>query len=190
MITSDFQTDLIPVKLKSHSKEYKEAKDTINKAFPKAEQVPFWSLTFLANRKYVDFLCYYDPNKNYVGFSYSIHDKTDLMILYLAVEESARSKGYGTKIIEYLQNKDKIKNTVLDIESPFENCKNKEQRQRRFNFYKRIDFHSTDYEIIEPECNYLILSDSQIQNEKAVDIYRKLTDKLSFHLCPLNIEHI
>lgn len=187
---SDYnQTDLIPVKLTPYSKEYKEAKSTYLKSFPKVEQVPFWSLKFIANRKCVDFLCYYDSNNNYIGFSYSIHNKTDLMILYFAVDESARSKGYGTKIIKYLQNKDKIQNTVLDIESPLENCKNIEQRIRRYNFYKRLNFHSTDSEIIEPECKYLILSDSQIKNEKAVNIYRELTDKLSFHLCPLNIVH-
>lgn len=177
---------IYPQSIKTHSENYIKAKATLKDAFPKAEQVPFWSLQLLSRNKDVDTFSWHDLNNNYVGMSYSIHHEGKLLILYLALDKIARNKGYGPQIIKYLQQKDSIKDTVLDIESPYQSCKNIDQRIRRLNFYKRLGFYSTESEIIEPECSYLILGTS-INPITNIEIYKDLTARMSLNLCHLKI---
>ena len=133
--------EIYAVKLEKHTKEYKEAKETLKTAFPRKEQSPFWALRFFAKHEGVDFLCFYDKSDNYIGVSYSIHDKNNrMLLLYLAVAENARSKGYGSAIVRYLEEKDNIKETVVDIESPYEQADNQRQRVHRLSFYQRLGF--------------------------------------------------
>ena len=141
----------------------------------------------LSNTQEIDTLSWHDKAGNYVGMSYSIHHDKKLLILYLALEEISRNKGYGTKIIKYLQEKDAIEETVLDIESPLQESENKAQRQRRQKFYERQGFHSTGYQILEHDCNYLIMGNLHAP-EESVKTYVELTDIISKGLCRLKIE--
>ena len=145
------------IKLEHHSKEYKQAKHTLKTAFPKKEQSPLWVLRLFTKHEGVDFLSFYDEEDKYIGVSFSIHIDNRLLILYLAVDETRRAHGFGSKIIKYLQDKDDIKETVLDIESPYEECDNKDERISRLHFYEHLGFHSSKEEILEPKCKYLLL---------------------------------
>ena len=175
------------IKLIHHSKEYEEAKHTLKTAFPKKEQSPLWVLKLFTKHKGVDFLSFYDNEETYVGVSFSIHIDNKLLILYLAVDEKRRSNGYGHKIIKYLQDKDNITETVLDIESPYEECDNLEERTNRLHFYEHLGFISSNEEIVEPKCKYLILGTNK---ESAVKTYVELSDKMSGGLYKLNIKKI
>lgn len=182
----DIQNELKAIKLQKHTEDYKKAKETLKTAFPKWEQSPFWALSFMSKHPGVDFLTWHDSNDNYIGVSYSIHENNKLMILYLAIDESARNQGYGTKIINILQTKDNITETVLDIESPYQQTENHIQREKRLNFYKKLGFISSEMEIIEQACNYLILGTNN-NKEESVETYKNLTAKLTSNLCHLNI---
>ena len=187
--------DIHAVKIEHHSPSYEKAKHTLKTAFPKKEQSPLWALRLFSKHEGVDFLSYYDNEDNYIGVSYSIHDNNSLLLLYLAIDENQRSKGYGTKIIKYLQDKDNISTTVLDIESPYEECSNIEERVNRLHFYEHLGFVSSEQEIIEPLCHYLILGTKKeyttsFNKQEIVDSYVKLTDELTGGLCKLKIKHI
>ena len=66
-------------------------------AFPQNEQVPMWLLRALAFRK------------KFCGVVYTADDNKYIFVLYLAVNDLIRSKGYGTKILDWLkQNTEKI----------------------------------------------------------------------------------
>ena len=175
------------IKLNHHSKEYEQAKHTLKTAFPKKEQSPLWVLNLFAKHQGVDFLSFYDEEDKYIGVSFSIHIDNKLLILYLAVDESRRSHGFGSKIIKYLQDKDNITETVLDIESPYEECDNKDERVGRFRFYEHLGFVSSNEEIVEPKCRYLILGTNK---ESAVETYIELSNKMSGGLYKLNIKKI
>lgn len=183
------------IKLDHHTKEYEDAKHLLKSAFPKREQSPLWALKLFSKHEGVDFLSFYDNDNNFVGVSYSIHYDNKLLILYLAVNDKLRGKGYGTKIIKYLQEKDNITQTVLDIESPYEQSDNNNERVNRLHFYEHLGFMSTEKEIVEPSCRYLILSTqdsnkSLLDKNEAVTFYEDLTDKLTSGLCKLNIKDI
>ena len=183
------ELEIYPEKIEKHTENYKKARQTLKTAFPKKEQVPFWSLQLLSNTPEVDTLSWHDRLGNYIGMSYSIHHNNKLLILYLALEKTSRNKGYGTKIIKYLQEKDTIEETVLDIESPLQESENISQRQRRQLFYERQGFHSTNHEIIEPLCHYLIMGTS-LNSEQTIKTYVYLTEILSKGLCKLKIEEV
>lgn len=59
-----------------------------------------------------------------------------VFVLYLAVNDRIRSKGYGTKILDWLkQNTEKI--IVLNVEAINSSAKNALQREKRISFYNR-----------------------------------------------------
>jgi len=64
--------------------------------------------------------------------------KTDFVLLdYMVTEENFRNKGIGTKFIKNILKKISSKYLILEVENP-RYGNNKEQRERRVNFYKRL----------------------------------------------------
>ena len=75
--------------------------------FPQNEQIPMWLLRVLAFRKNVNFRAFYDDDQ-FCGVLYTAEDNKYIFVLYLAVNDRIRSKGYGTKILDWLkQNTEK-----------------------------------------------------------------------------------
>ena len=87
--------------------EYKDACYLMRTAFPPNEQIPMWLLRVLAFRKNVNFRAFYDDDQ-FCGVLYTVEDNKYIFVLYLAVNDRIRSKGYGTKILDWLkQNTEK-----------------------------------------------------------------------------------
>ena len=87
--------------------EYKDACYLMRTAFPPNEQIPMWLLRVLAFRKNVNFRAFYDDDQ-FCGVLYTAEDNKYIFVLYLAVDDRIRSKGYGTKILDWLkQNTEK-----------------------------------------------------------------------------------
>ena len=92
--------------------EYKDVCRLMKTAFPQNEQIPMWLLRVLAFRKSVNFRAFYDDDQ-FCGVLYTADDNKYIFVLYLAVNDLIRSKGQGTKILDWLkQNTEKI--IVLD----------------------------------------------------------------------------
>ena len=168
--------DLLIKKVNRSLKEYKEIKELFLKSFPKNERYPMWLLMLLALRKSVEFSAYYDGER-FCGITYSITDKNTTFLLYLAVSDKVRSKGYGSKILSCIKEKYPKSTILFDIEKPNEKASNNNQRIKRMNFYLKNGFGITDYELIEKDESYIILS-----SDKNIDIdeYKKMIKKLSF----------
>ena len=66
-------------------------------SFPKYEQLPFWVLRFLTVRKGIDTVGYYDGDE-LCGFTYTVTAGKILFVLFFAVKEELRGKGYGSAI--------------------------------------------------------------------------------------------
>ena len=87
--------------------EYKDVCYLMRTVFPQNEQIPMWLLRVLAFRKNVDFRAFYDDDQ-FCGVLYTVEDNKYIFVLYLAVNDRIRSKGYGTKILDWLkQNTEK-----------------------------------------------------------------------------------
>ena len=71
-------------------------------AFPKHERLPFPLLMFFALFKGYEFNAYYD-GEDFVGLTYTIAKGNMVFLAFLAINESMRSKGYGSKILDALK---------------------------------------------------------------------------------------
>lgn len=125
--------------------EYKKIIEIYKKSFPKNEKLPIFLLNIMSKRECVDFLAFYD-NDTVCGFTYLVNDKNMTFVLYLAVDDSIRSNGYGSKIIKWIIN-NKKDNIVLNIEEVDRQYNNYEQRLRRQKFYFKNGFIDTGYNI-------------------------------------------
>lgn len=137
----------------------KPVENLIKNSFPPDEQEPMEYLLDLATRPMVNFWAYYDDD-NFCGMIYVVDSKETLFILYLAVPQELRSKGYGAKIVEDVRKQFGGKNIVLHVEDPneVEDAKKKEQRIRRIKFYERLGFKDTGYRINSDITTFFLIS--------------------------------
>ena len=112
-------------------------------AFPQEEQIPWDDLVRLIDEMHLDFTAYYNDGK-LIGFTIVYPRPSFNWYWYFAVKEELRGKGLGQQILDQLIEKYKGQSCVLDMESPRQECANKEQRQRRHAFYLRNGFRDTN----------------------------------------------
>ncbi len=149
------------VTVSKNDKDYRKVVDLYKKAFPKKERFPLWLLFYKVKSKNAQFSSLYE-NDNWLGFLYTIEHKNIVLILYLAISETCRSGGYGTKVLTAIREKSVGKRIVLDIEEVDEKAQNYVQRFRRKRFYEKNDYRSSGYTINEmgQKFEVLILGDS------------------------------
>ena len=83
-------------------------------------------------------------NDQLIGFTIVYPRPSFNWYWYFAVKEELRGKGLGQQILNQLIDKYKGQSCVLDMESPRQECANKEQRLRRHAFYLRNGFRDTN----------------------------------------------
>ena len=145
----------------------KQIKNLYQTAFPENEQIPWDDLVRLIGEMHLDFIAYYEGN-DFIGFtivfpyepltsSSSVATQPCSSKLrrpsllrpfnwywYFAVRPELRGQGKGQRILTALLEKYKGQSCVLDMESPRQDCDNKEQRQRRHAFYLCNGFRDTN----------------------------------------------
>lgn len=166
----------IPVTKKS--KDYKEIKALLKRAFPRYEQNPMWLLNHWAKKDGIDFYSYYD-NDTMCGFSFTVSKNNTVFVMYLAVSDKIRSKGYGSAIISQLKSLFPEKEIVLNIEPLTPQADNYEQRVRRFAFYERNGFYDTETTIQIGKNDFTVLSTKKVFDKET---YAAILKKLSFGL--------
>ena len=146
-------------------KLHKELKRIYKTSFPQVEQYPILVLRLLALKSNVNALAFFDEEK-LVGFSYFFINNETVFILYLAINDKIRSKGYGTQIINYIKEKFHGRDIFLDVEAPDENADNTEQRKKRIAFYAKNGIHETNNFFKYDTVKYEILSTNLSFSEK------------------------
>ena len=144
-------------KIQLFSRHNKEIKRLYVSAFPKIERCPYSMLMRYSLKKEMDMWGYYE-GKKFIGFSYMMILGDYAYLLYFATSEELRNKGYGTAIIKDLLETYMDKNMVLDIEPDDPEAANAEQRERRKNFYLRMGYFDTYYEMTDETGDYRIYS--------------------------------
>jgi hypothetical protein len=128
--------------------EYKLIKRLFISAFPKEERPPFFVLSSRAKRGNGDMLIAKD-NGEFIGFIYVVSDVKLSYLFFLAVEDSKRGMGYGTKIPDSVKTRYSGNKIFLAREGLDEPCDNMEQRQNRHKFYLKNRFVDLDCKIVE-----------------------------------------
>ncbi|RHP34453.1 GNAT family N-acetyltransferase [Lachnotalea sp. AF33-28] len=162
----------------SSMQDFQEVKALKDRAFPKNEQIPMKLLLLWARRSCARFTAYYDGSA-FCGMTYTVQNREAVFVLYLAVNDRMRSKGYGSAILRELKALNPGKTILLNVEPADEAADNFPQRLRRINFYKKNGFYETGYRIADKRDNYDILSTS---NKFSVSSYQDLLKQFSFGL--------
>lgn len=175
------------VKVSRKNKNYKLVKSLYKKVFPRSERYPFIFLKLLSKRKMIEFNSYYDESK-FIGFTYNIIYKSNIFILYLGVDPSFQSKGYGSKILTLIKSKYKDKNIILNTEQVDEKSSNYNQRLRRYKFYKKNGFIDTNciFDDSDGTIYSVLYTSSNFKKEE----YEELLKKFSFNLIRPQIKKV
>lgn len=150
--------ELTSKKISRKLPEFPHIKNLLTNSFPKNERYPLWLLTARAARRDVDFLAYYDGD-DFCGISYSVKAENTLFVLYLAVAENMRSKGYGSAILAEIGRIAGERSITLNVEDPDPSAENAEERRKRVEFYKNNGFFDTGYRLIEKTITHQVMCD-------------------------------
>ena len=147
-------------------------------AFPKIERHPVMELFSASAKGRAEFLQFTEEGE-FIGLAYMIVRGSVAFLLYLAVDDSKRNKGYGSAILDSIRKRYEGKDVVLLIESLHEECDNMDIRVRRKKFYLRNGLRDTG--LIQNSCggeaNYDILN---TREEFSTDAYSYLLDHYPF----------
>ena len=109
-------------------------------AFPECERLP---LKYLINDKSdTETMACYDDGV-FIGLYSAVRSLDIWNILFIAVDESMRDHGYGSKILSLIKENHRDCRIMLDIEQPVKSASNYQQRLKRKAFYERNGFHDT-----------------------------------------------
>lgn len=115
-------------------------------AFPKNERMPFFMMVAMSKLWNTQFLSFYDGDIP-CGFAYFALNRKIVFVMFLAVDESFRSKGYGSAILMEIKNRYPDKKIIISIEPCDDSAPDIELRKRRKEFYKRNGYNETGYMI-------------------------------------------
>ena len=135
--------DITPKQISANSAIDEQIKQLYQTAFPENEQIPWDELVRLIGEMNLDFTAYYEEGI-FIGITIVFPYELFNWYWYFAVRPELRGQGKGQQILTTLLEKYKGQTCVMDMESPRQECNNKEQRQRRHAFYLRNGFRDTN----------------------------------------------
>jgi len=151
----------------------RRAKALYHTAFPKEERLPWWLLRLNARRSGIDLTAFMDGD-TFCGFTASATVENMHFLLFFAIPEDLRGRGYGSAILSQLRQT--YETVTLNVELLDETAPNYPQRLRRFAFYRKNGFFDTGYHVWEVGGKFRVLS-----TDAALDVaqYKKIFKKLS-----------
>lgn len=151
-----------------NSQEYTKFKALYRKAFPRAERVP---VKFLMSKNIDGTLnaCY--DGELFLGFYSTLTFGDITHILFLAVDDALRGRGYGSALLERISYHYPYNRIILDIEAEDSTAPNNEQRIRRKAFYEKNDYAESGIEYRWRGVPYKILIKNGTITEKEFDAF-------------------
>lgn len=148
--------------------------DLYKQAFPGAQRIPTWFLRYKLRNGKGGFNVLYE-DENWVGLIYHTEYRDIVFIQLLAISESFRSCGYGSKVMESLKHIHPGKRIALNIEELDEQKENYPQRLKRKAFYEKNGFISSGYIVKEPdERQEMLIRGGIISEEEIEAMYKNL----------------
>lgn len=115
------------------SKELVQIESLYQRAFPDNEKRPLSPLLQDLSES-SEVIAFYDNNL-FCGFACLLTYRDITHIIYFAIEDTLRGKGYGSAALKAVSDMKKGKRIIVDIEVKKENAFNNEQRIKRKYFY-------------------------------------------------------
>lgn len=136
---------------------FKHVRALYLRAFPAEEQFPLALLQLYSNSPRVDFLAFYDVGQ-FAGMAYAIRSEETVFVLYLAINDQLRGRGYGSAILSQLKERYAPLPLSLNIEPVDATAPNYVERAKRLAFYLKNGFHQTGYALNSGRMTYHMLS--------------------------------
>lgn len=143
--------------IEADSPEYEAFSDLYLTAFPEEERIDAAMLLASAQAPACSFVAYFDEGA-FCGFTFEIDLDRAHYVVFLAVNDKIRSRGYGTRILSHIRERAAGKPLVLDVEPLDDAAPNARQRERRVRFYERNGFSPTGYQLAVGSVRYAVLS--------------------------------
>lgn len=122
----------------------KNVKQIYFESFPKSERMPFPIMVGMSKLWNTQFLSFYDDD-TLCGFIYFATNSKLVFVMFFAVDEKLRSKGYGSAILQEIHNRYPNKKIVISIEPCEISVPDLEIRKRRKAFYLRNGYKEAGY---------------------------------------------
>ena len=122
----------------------RRVKEIYTSAFEKRDRMPFAMMSLMSCLPSTDLLCFCD-GETVCGFVYTASLGNVSFIMFFAVDEALRSKGYGGRILDIMQARRPGNKIIVTIERCLPDAPDLEQRQRRRAFYLRCGYAPTGY---------------------------------------------
>lgn len=125
-------------------------------SFPEEERMPYPMMIAFTLRRGMDMKLYYHRGK-LCAMTYVCTYGRLSYLFYLAVDESLRGRGLGTRLLEQIRRDYPENNIILEIERLDPTAENNGERIRRKEFYKRngftecgrcVSYGGVDYEVL------------------------------------------
>ncbi len=114
--------------------DIKEIKHIYHTSFLKEDRMPLIMMYIMSKTKTTDFLTFYDK-ETLCGFIYMATIDNITFIMFFAVDAIHRSKGYGSAILEKVQETYPTNKIIVSIEPCNEKNDNFKSNMRRKQFY-------------------------------------------------------
>ena len=131
-------------KVTSKQVDRKKVKEIYTSSFLKEDRMPFWMMLGMARLWNTQFLAFYDKDV-LCGFLYLAKTKNLVFVMFFAVDETLRSKGYGSQILFQLQKMYPNQKIVISIEPCVEGVQDLKERIRRKQFYLKNGYVESGY---------------------------------------------
>lgn len=158
-----------------------KVKNLYHTAFPKEERIPWPLVRLSAMRRGVDLTAFLDGD-TFCGFTYSVTTDDLHFLLFFAVDDTLRSKGYGSAILSML--KEEYGTVVLNIEPFVDDAPNLPERKHRYGFYRHNGFYDTGYHVWEVGGMFRVLSTKE---DLDIPSYQKVFLKLTLGLWKVKV---
>ncbi len=133
-------------------------------------------MLLMAKTANTDSLSFHDKDTLY-GFVYMATIENLTLIMFLAVDENNRSKGYGSHILAKVQSLYPNNKIILSIERCDVDAKDTEQRLRRKKFYIDNGYNETGYLVeLANKKQEILIKNGEFDEDEFVLFFKKYSN--------------
>ncbi len=157
------------VPVQTNTQAFEQTKALYESAFPENERGPF---AFLIEGGYAcsEVYAFYDGNV-YCGFISLLLHQDICHIIYFAVPQALRNRGYGAQILNVLKETKKGMRIIADLECIDEKREDNVQRIKRKQFYLKAGYQQTDIHYLWKNDAFEILILNGNMHKKEFDAF-------------------
>ena len=147
------------------SKRKSEIKEIYTSSFLKEDRMPFWMMVAMSYLWHTEFLAFYDGDV-LCGFIYAATIGKQTFIMFFAVDEKLRSKGYGSRILNQMQARHPENKIIISIEPCDNNAEDIQTRVRRKKFYMDNGYVETGHFMKLGKQQEIIIKNGEFNKRK------------------------